>query len=275
MRSTPNASRRWENSPSTKPGAIQFGDRRINSITSLEIETWMADLEVKIGQRKVTLSASTRRGIVIVASKVFRYALKHRLINANPCAVVDKPSVLREEPVFLRPEQVNTIAEWLDDVAPYGLVVRFAAYTGLRPGELEALRIRDINFLRRHVEIRRQAQCTPGVGWEYITPKSARSVRDVPLTAGLLVALREHVEQHPHRADPDGLLWPGRRKGGAPGARAPLSYDVPFRHASAHRGTSSPLWRLSGSSQSSGTPSATSRAPALLPVTTSAPWPSG
>lgn len=213
-----------------------FGDRRINSITSLEIETWMADLEVKIGQRKVPLSASTRRGIVIVASKVFRYALRHRLISANPCAVVDKPSVVREEPVFLRPEQVGAIAEWLDDVAPYGLVVRFAAYTGLRPGELEALRIRDINFLRRHVEVRRQAQRTPGVGWEYITPKSAKSIRDVPLTAGLLVALREHIDQHPYRADPNALLWPGRRKGGAPGARAPLSYDVPFRHASVHRG---------------------------------------
>ena len=36
------------------------------------------------------------------------------------------------------------MAEWLDDVAPCGLNVRFAAHTSLRPGELEALRIRDI-----------------------------------------------------------------------------------------------------------------------------------
>lgn len=212
-----------------------FGDRRINTITSLDVESWMADLELKIGKRKQPLSASTRRGIVIALSKVFRYAMKHRLISTNPCAVIDKPQVVREEPVFLTPGQVGAIAEWLDDVAPYGLVVRFAAYTGLRPGELEALRIRDINFLRRHVEVRRQVQRTPGVGWEYLTPKSAKSVRDVPLAPSLLVALGEHIARHPHRADPDALLWPGRRKGGAPGSRAPLSYDVPFRHESVHR----------------------------------------
>lgn len=214
-----------------------FGDRRINSITSLEVEAWLADLEVAVSSHtKQPLSASTRRGIVIALSKVFRYALKHRLINTNPCAVIDKPQVVREEPVFLTPGQVGAIVERLEEREPvYGLVVRFAAYTGLRPGELEALRIRDVNFLRRHVEVRRQSQYIAGQGWSYSTPKSAKSVRDVPLSPGLLLALREHISAHPHRGDPDALLWPGRRKGGAPGERAPLSYDVPLRHESVYK----------------------------------------
>ncbi len=221
-----------------------FGDRRINSITSLEVEAWLAELETKPKRKPkdapddapaVPLSASTRRGIVIALSKVFRYALKHRLITTNPCAVIEKPQIVREEPVFLSPGQVAAIAEWLDDVAPYGLVVRFAANTALRPGELEALRIRDINFLRRHVEVRRQAQYIAGEGWHYQTPKSAKSVRDVPLSPSLLAALRDHIATHPYRADPDALLWPGRRKGGPAGKRAPLSYDVPFRHESVHK----------------------------------------
>lgn len=214
-----------------------FGDRRINTITSLDVEAWLADLEVKVSTlTKKPLSASTRRGIVIAASKVFRYALKHRLISVNPCAVIDKPTARREEPVFLTPAEVGAIVNNLAEREPvYALAVWFAAYTGVRPGELEALRIRDINFMHRHVEVRRQAQYTPKVGWEYITPKSQAGSRDVPLPGKLLLALRDHIAAHPHRADANALLWPGRRKGGAPGARAPLSYDVPFRHDSVYK----------------------------------------
>ncbi len=179
-----------------------FGDRRINVITSLDVEAWMADLEATMSSKtKQPLTASTRRGIVISLSKAFRYALKHRLTSANPCAVIDKPTVTGEEPVFLSPGQVGAILENLDGTEPvYSLVDRTAAYTGLRPGELEAIRIRDINFLRRHVEVRRQAQFNPREGWSYVTPKSAKSVREVPLSPSLLVALREHIAQHPHRA---------------------------------------------------------------------------
>lgn len=214
-----------------------FGDRRINTITSLDVEAWMAELEAKTSPHtKQPLSASTRRGIVIALSKVFRYALKHRLINANPCAVIDKPTVIRDEPVFLQPGEVGGIIAALGEREPvYALAVRFAAYTGLRPGELEALRIRDINFLRRHVEVRRQAQYMAGAGWSYPTPKSAKSVRDVPVSPGLLLALREHIAAHPHRDDPDALLWPGRLKGGSPEHRGAISYDAPFRHESTYK----------------------------------------
>ncbi|GAA1997309.1 site-specific integrase [Microbacterium pumilum] len=225
-----------------------FGDRRINTITSLDVEAWLADLEVKVSAKtKEPLSASTRRGIVIALSKVFRYALKHRLINANPCAVIDKPTARREEPIFLTPAEVAAIMQHVGEREPvYALVVRFAAYSGVRPGELEALRIRDINFMHRHVEVRRQAQFAPGEGWSYITPKSQAGRRDVPLSASLLLALREHIAAHPYRADPDALLWPGRRKGGHGDHRAPLSYDAPFRHESVYRSYVQPAMIAAG-----------------------------
>lgn len=48
---------------------------------------------------------------------------------------------------------------------PYGLIVRFAADTGLRANELAALRIRDVNLLHRRVEIPRTLHRVKG-GWE-------------------------------------------------------------------------------------------------------------
>lgn len=214
-----------------------FGARRITSITSMDVELWAADMRTKVAPKTgTTYAASSVRGTMIALSKVFKYAQRHRLITVNPCTGVERPRVVREEPVFLSPGQVSRVAEWLDVVPPYGLVIRFAAYTGLRPGELEALRIRDINFLRKHVEVRRQVQRIPGGDLEYITPKSARAVRDVPMTSSLLAELQEHIAAHPYRSDPDALLWPGRKKGGYGANRAALSYDVPFRHGSVYRG---------------------------------------
>lgn len=218
-----------------------FGERRITAITSLDVEKWAADMRTKIAPKTGRpYAASSVRHAMIALSKVFKYAQRHRLITANPCLGIEKPKLVREEPVFLTPDQVATLTQRLDSTPPYGLVVRFAAYTGLRPGELEALRIRDINFLRRQVEVRRQAQRTPGGRWDYITPKSARAVRDVPLTASLLASLREHIDTHPYRGDPDALLWPRRKKGGHGENRAPLSYDVPLRHESVYRGHMQP-----------------------------------
>lgn len=65
----------------------------------------------------------------------------------------------------------------------------------LRAGELAALRIRDVDFLRRHVEVRRMVQRVRG-GWRYGEPKTARSRRDVPLRRTLLDELTAYLAEH-------------------------------------------------------------------------------
>ncbi len=130
-----------------------FGNRKITSITSLEIEAWLSGMQSKVSERTgKPLSDSSVHGAWIALNKVFAYAAKHRLIASNPCAVVDKPRVVHKERSFLHPGEVAQIAALLDEYEPYGLIVRFAAATGLRQGELAALRIRDVNLLRRHAE---------------------------------------------------------------------------------------------------------------------------
>lgn len=161
---------------------------------------------------------------MIALSKVFGYALKHRLIAANPCDAVDMPKKASAAPMFLSAAQVESLAADLDRLAPYGLLVRFAAYTGLRAGELAALRIRDINVLRRHVELRRAVQRTKG-GWTYGTPKSERNARDVPMRREILQAVAAHIESHPERHNPDARLWPGRVQGGFGDGKSALDFD--------------------------------------------------
>jgi integrase len=223
-----------------------FGARRISTITSLEVERWLAGMQAKVSERTGRpLTSATVRGTMIALSKVFGYALKHRLIAVNPCDAVDMPKKATAAPMFLSATQVESLAADLDRLAPYGLLVRFAAYTGLRAGELAALRIRDIDFLRRHVEVRRTVQRTTG-GWTYGTPKTERSARDVPMRRELLEAVAAYLQGHPGRHDPDARLWPGRVQGGFGEGKSALDFDRQLDISGVYRHYFTPAAKAAG-----------------------------
>ena len=69
------------------------------------------------------------------------------------------------------------------EVGDYATVVRFLAYSGLRWGEMAALRVESFDMLRRRVNIR-QAVAEVGGRLVWSTPKSHES-RSVPFPAFL------------------------------------------------------------------------------------------
>lgn len=204
-----------------------LGARRVASVTSEDVERWVAGLDA------AGLAPATIRNTYVALNKVFRYAARHRLVATNPCSGVELPRATGPDvfvPAFLAPEQVEALAIALDRSHPYGLLVRFAAYTGLRAAEVAGLRVRDINLLRREVRVERTVQRVRG-GWAVGTPKSARSTRTVPILHAPLVAeLAAYLAEHPRRADPDAPLWPGRQ----PGSHA-VDWDRTFDHQSFYR----------------------------------------
>ncbi|WP_405925719.1 tyrosine-type recombinase/integrase [Streptomyces sp. NBC_00035] len=191
-----------------------FGTWKITSLTPEEVENWVARLSA------AGLKPATVRNIYVALNKACRYALRHGWITSNPCAGVELPRFAADgsapfEPKFLSPAQVEALAAHLAEKAPhFGLLVRMAAYTGLRAGELAALRVRDVNLFRRHVEVRRTVHRKKGEGWIYTAPKSKRSSRNVPLRASLVGELGAYLATHPHRNNPEAPLWPGQKAGG-------------------------------------------------------------
>ncbi|MGH3544764.1 MAG: hypothetical protein ACRDPW_02355 [Mycobacteriales bacterium] len=69
----------------------------------------------------------------------------------------------------------------------------FLAYTGLRWGEMSALRTRDVDLVRRRVDVRR-AYSDVGGRLELGTPKSHRSQRSVPIPGFLVGELGARLE---------------------------------------------------------------------------------
>ncbi|MCU1420186.1 MAG: site-specific integrase [Mycetocola sp.] len=189
-----------------------FGARRIASVTRAEVQAWIAKLHGD------GLSAATVHHHYVALKKAFKHAQHDRLITYNPCDGVKIPkdhSADQFVPSFLTAAQVESVATELEQTEPYDLLVRFAAFTGLRAAELAGLRVSDLDLTQGHVSVRQTVQRIRAE-WVLGTPKSKRSTRDVPLVhSGLRADLRKYVLAHPRSGDPNALLWPGRAVGPA------------------------------------------------------------
>ena len=102
--------------------------------------------------------------------QVLGAAVEDSRIPRNPCDGVKLPKRQHADRGYLSHDQVAALA---DAVQRQGEVVRFLAYTGLRWGEMAALRVQDFDMLRRRVNVSRSVTESGGLVWS--TPKSRRA----------------------------------------------------------------------------------------------------
>jgi hypothetical protein len=96
------------------------------------------------------LAGSTVRQAYGVLSLVLSLAVRDRRIASNPADGVKLPRKARSEKRFLTSDEVARLA---GEAGPHRVAVLLLAYTGLRFGELAALRARRIDLMRRRLEI--------------------------------------------------------------------------------------------------------------------------
>jgi integrase len=118
-----------------------------------------------------------------VLRQVMGAALDDNRIARNPCEGVQLPKRKHADRGYLTHAQVTALAAAVD-YRPE--VVRFLAYTGLRWGEMAALRVGDFDMLRRRVNVSRSVTEFNGLVWS--TPKSWER-RSVPFPAALAAEL--------------------------------------------------------------------------------------
>jgi integrase len=170
-----------------------LGGRRLASVRPSEVQAWATD-------RSKMLAPSTTYQLVKVVRGMFNAAVLDRLIATSPCVRISVPRTDRERIVPLTVDQVATLAA---TVKPrYRAMVLAQAGLGLRMGELLALRVNDIDFLRRTVRVEHQIDKTSR---QRIAPKTPKSRRTLPLPDMVTVALAEHIRQF--RPTAEGLLF--------------------------------------------------------------------
>ncbi|MBY0288122.1 MAG: site-specific integrase [Mycobacteriaceae bacterium] len=115
--------------------------------------------------------------------QVLDAAVEDSRIPRNPCVGVKLPKRQHSDRGYLSVRQVTVLAEAVERQPE---VVRFLAYTGLRWGEMAALRLCDFDMLRRRVNVSRSVTESGGLVWR--TPKTHER-RSVPFPAVLSTEL--------------------------------------------------------------------------------------
>jgi integrase len=162
-----------------------LGDRALDAIKPEHVEDLMSRMEA--GDRpgrpgSKPCGPKTIRNYVGTLSAIYHFAMhsRRRWATANPCDDVDLPEIEGTEDIrFLDPVEVQALAA-AAAAGDYEAVDRAfyvtAAMTGLRHGELIALRWRDVDWKAMRIRVRQNY-----VLGEYGTPKSKRSTRSVPM----------------------------------------------------------------------------------------------
>jgi integrase len=123
----------------------------------------------------------------------------------NPADGIPMPEAAPErEPRVLTEDEITRL---VDAVPPrYRALVLTLADTGARPGELIALRVKNLDGSIRIVETTTEVH---GKGQVTGTPKTRNSMRTVPMTPRLRAAVRDHFDAgYANRFDPESYVFP-------------------------------------------------------------------
>jgi integrase len=164
----------------------RWGDVRVGGITPEAIQDWVN------GLAKVREPNTVRR-IYSVLRAVLKVAVERRYLIANPCDVVRLPrstAVAIDRRVILAAEEVVALAETI--TPRYRLLIYAAAYTGLRAGELGALRRRDVDLLHGSLHVERALKDVSGQ--LIFGPTKTAKVRRVGLPRFLVEMFSEYLE---------------------------------------------------------------------------------
>lgn len=159
----------------------RYADMNAVEVTAQSVQALLADLGKQGFSRR---SVQMHRDIL---NMIFNNAIVEGKLSFNPCSAVSMPRNLpakkREMPDDAAIEAVKKSVN-----VPFGLFAYFCLYSGLRRGELLALRYEDINREKCEICVNKAIEFV-GNNPHVKSPKTAAGVRVVPLLAPLAAVL--------------------------------------------------------------------------------------
>jgi integrase len=174
-----------------------FGHSRLCDIQRAELQRFFSE--------KLTQGFSPHHvhGMRTAMSKVLSTAVEWGHLDRNPLHGLRLGERINiREHVFLSPAQLQLLLPTLPE--PCRTLASLAVLTGIRIGELLALRWKHVNFLRKAIRIRENVS-----GRYFGTPKTRQSKRTIPLSAPVVKVLAEH-KQRCKQSTQDSLLFSGK-----------------------------------------------------------------
>ncbi|GAB3312791.1 site-specific integrase [Geodermatophilus aquaeductus] len=213
-----------------------WGTVKLADVSHAEVQRWVTRLAAQ-GE------PATVRKVHRVLSLILDLAVRDGRLARNPAAGIRLPRAVDRERRYLTHRQVDQLATACARPAviskhrrlserendTYRLVVLFLAYTGVRFGELAALKVGRLDLTRRRAVIAESVTTVHRAGQVWGSPKG-HTRREVPIPGFLVEELGTLVEG---RGD-DELVFSGVRGGGA--LRATVFRRAAFDEAAASIG---------------------------------------
>ena len=137
------------------------------------------------------VAAATARHARRVLKAALQAAVDIELVSRNVAAVGKPLAAKGDEVHILGPEEITAVLEALrdDDFYP---IVALALATGMRRGELPALRWSDVDLSKTVVTVERSLEQTTKHGYRFKAPKTKHGRRSISIPPETVEMLRDH-----------------------------------------------------------------------------------
>lgn len=186
----------------------------LQEISPIDIQKYFVYLRTehksKLGK---PLSPKSLRHQYVTLNVIFEYAEKQEMIAKNPMDKVDAPKREKKPVDALTQEQAAQFFRCLS-ICPldFRCILQLLITTGIRRGECMGLQWGDIGEKACTIKIERNVTYTPASGVIVSTPKTANSVRTIPIMTSTLHLLQQWKEQtereHPSTILKSAFLFP-------------------------------------------------------------------
>ena len=193
-----------------------FANAILQDIHPIDIQKYLNYLRTEYKTpRNKPLSTESIHHQYTTLKFIFKYAEEQELIAKNPMNKVSPP-LRKKKPVdALTEEQAQDFFAAVNECEiDFKCMLYLLITTGIRRGECVGLKWSDIDEKNSTLTIQRGVSYTPESGIVVSTPKTANSIRTIPLIPTTLLLLREWKatvqKEHPDTILTDAFIFPGK-----------------------------------------------------------------
>lgn len=188
-----------------------LGDIPVSKLTPMHLQSFYRE-KLESGRRDGKdggLASSTVRQMHAILYRALKTAIQLKMLSSNPADAVEapRPAARQREMNFLTAEQVRQLFQCADEGSTYYPVYHLAVFTGLRRGELLALRWEDVDLDGRTASIRRALTETYDGKLIVQPPKTRTGNRTIALSKEATRLLRRQRIQQTERRLQLGPAW--------------------------------------------------------------------
>jgi integrase len=169
-----------------------LGKIELQKLKPIEVKAWLSNMMTKGSRTGGALSARTVRHLYRVLRAALEDGVKLDLLSRNVADAVSPPRLDNAEIEILNADQIAAVLDALkDSCSRLRPIVSLALATGMRRGELLALRWSDVDLGQSVLKVERSLEETKA-GPRFKSPKTKHGRRTITLPSSAIAMLVDH-----------------------------------------------------------------------------------